>query len=161
MCCASRCAPLTPSWRRWRAPETRCPRVGAALCLPALCIALERACEPGPRASKHWANASPAPPPLAGRVTHRLLLTYKLSLAEGGKCTPTLPMLNRWVACRLPPRPPLLACMHGISGPHCLLLLASLSVNNRANRQHQRSTTHPHTLARRPPPHPGPTQVCV
>ncbi len=31
-----------------------------------------------------------------GRVTHRLLLTYKLSLAEGGKFTPTLPLLNRW-----------------------------------------------------------------
>ena len=35
--------------------------------------------------------------PSAGRVTHRLILTYKLSLSEGGKCTPTLPMLNRWV----------------------------------------------------------------
>lgn len=30
-----------------------------------------------------------------GRVTHRLLLTYKLSMAEAGKVTPTLPMLNR------------------------------------------------------------------
>ena len=30
-----------------------------------------------------------------GRVTHRLLLTYKLTLAEGGKVTPTLPLLNR------------------------------------------------------------------
>lgn len=39
--------------------------------------------------------------PLQGRVTHRLLLTYKLSLAEAGKVTPTLPMLNRWVpGCR-------------------------------------------------------------
>lgn len=32
-----------------------------------------------------------------GRVTHRLILTYKLSLAEGGKVTPTLPMLNKSV----------------------------------------------------------------
>lgn len=32
-----------------------------------------------------------------GRVTHRLILTYKFSLAEGGKVTPTLPMLNRYV----------------------------------------------------------------
>ena len=31
----------------------------------------------------------------AGRVTHRLLLTYKLKLEEGGKVTPTLPALNR------------------------------------------------------------------
>jgi hypothetical protein len=30
-----------------------------------------------------------------GRVIHRLLLTYKLSLTEGGQVTPTLPMLNR------------------------------------------------------------------
>ncbi|PRW39066.1 Tripeptidyl-peptidase 2 isoform A [Chlorella sorokiniana] len=32
-----------------------------------------------------------------GRVTHRLLLTYKLKLEEGGKVTPTLPALNRYV----------------------------------------------------------------
>ncbi len=31
-----------------------------------------------------------------GRVTHRLILTYKLSMAEAGKVTPTLPMLNGW-----------------------------------------------------------------
>ncbi|GAB4814120.1 hypothetical protein N2152v2_001166 [Parachlorella kessleri] len=32
-----------------------------------------------------------------GRVTHRLILTYKLSMAEAGKVTPTLPMLNGYV----------------------------------------------------------------
>ncbi len=31
----------------------------------------------------------------AGRVTHRLLLTYKLKVEDGGKFTPTLPALNR------------------------------------------------------------------
>ena len=30
-----------------------------------------------------------------GRAIHRLILTYKLSLAEGGKVRPTLPSLNR------------------------------------------------------------------
>lgn len=39
--------------------------------------------------------ASPRDTLPEGRVTHRLLLTYKLSLAEGGKITPTLPLLNR------------------------------------------------------------------
>lgn len=32
-----------------------------------------------------------------GRTIHRLVLTYKLSLAEDGKVRPTLPMLNRYV----------------------------------------------------------------
>lgn len=44
-------------------------------------------------------NLPPIRPPCSrppeGRITHRLLLTYKLNLAEGGKVTPTLPMLNR------------------------------------------------------------------
>ena len=31
-----------------------------------------------------------------GRVTHRLILTYKLTMTEAGKVTPTLPMLNGW-----------------------------------------------------------------
>ena len=43
----------------------------------------------------------------AGRVTHRLLLTYKLKLEEGGKVTPTLPALNRCVAAT---RQPLQRC---------------------------------------------------
>lgn len=38
----------------------------------------------------------------AGRITHRLLLTYKLKLEEGGKVTPTLPALNRCVGCQPP-----------------------------------------------------------
>ena len=32
-----------------------------------------------------------------GRTAHALVLSYKFSLAEDGKVTPTLPMLNRWV----------------------------------------------------------------
>ena len=30
-----------------------------------------------------------------GRTAHALVLTYKFSLAEDGKVTPSLPMLNR------------------------------------------------------------------
>lgn len=45
------------------------------------------------------AELSPLPWPRdtlpEGRVIHRLILTYKLSLAEAGKVTPTLPMLNK------------------------------------------------------------------
>ena len=32
-----------------------------------------------------------------GRTAHAMVLTYKFSLAEDGKVTPTLPMLNRCV----------------------------------------------------------------
>jgi Tripeptidyl peptidase II len=31
-----------------------------------------------------------------GRTPHALTLTYKLSLVEGGKITPRLPMMNGW-----------------------------------------------------------------
>jgi hypothetical protein len=33
-----------------------------------------------------------------GRTPHALTLTYKLSLIEGGKITPRLPMMNGWEA---------------------------------------------------------------
>jgi hypothetical protein len=33
-----------------------------------------------------------------GRTPHALTLTYKLSLVEGGKITPRLPMMNGWEA---------------------------------------------------------------
>ncbi len=49
----------------------------------------------------HEAAMTPLPGPRDalpdGRTAHALVLTYKFSLAEDGKVTPTLPMLNRCV----------------------------------------------------------------
>lgn len=71
-----------------------CPQVKPSAKLDTLRISLR------PTDAELAPLATPRDTLWEGRVTHRLLLTYKLSLAEAGKVTPTLPALNRWAGVR-------------------------------------------------------------
>ena len=99
--------------------------------------------------------ASPRDTLPEGRTIHRLTLTYKLTLAEGGKVTPTLPSLNRCAR-----RPCLRRAIH-VHAKRCPLPPCKRSPLPTRSRVAPSPPAHvvPPTPPPPPPPHTHPLQT--